>query len=278
MITHITSGSNATLKRLRSLARKKYRKAEGLFLAEGARICSEALDAGWVPETLLFSEEGSGDPQISRLSRATLAAGKPVIETTPALLSTVSGKDNPQAVIAAYRPRQLSLADYLPKPITLVAERLRDPGNLGTLLRSCDAVGAGALILVGECADPTSPEAVRASMGAYFSVPTFMVESGDLLSFRDRHQAKLIGAAYNPQATDYREADFTAPSLLLLGNETEGLPDRLLDACDQLVSIPMLGRASSLNVAMAGTILLYEALRKQPSCPARTESSAAHRP
>lgn len=276
-ITHVTSAGNNTLKRLRSLTRKKYRRSENLFLAEGLRICNEALEAGWIPQILLFEEGGADTPATARLIEQTLAENGQVIETTAALLSSLSGKDNPQPVVAAYRPRQTTLVNYAPRPITLVAERLRDPGNLGTLLRACDAAGAGALILVDECADPTSPETVRASMGAFFTVPTFQVSSNELLAFRDRSGVPLIGSAFQPDAVDYREADYSGPVLLLLGNETEGLPEDLIQACDQLVAIPMLGKASSLNVAMAGTILLYEALRKQASL-AQTESSAAHRP
>ena len=171
MITSVTSAANATLKRLRSLREKKYRRTEGLFLAEGLRICTEALEAGWVPRVLVFAE-GKGDHAlVRRLVQATLGAGGQVIETTPDLLSGVTGKDNPQAVAAAYEPRALALDDVVPGPRTLVAERLRDPGNLGTILRTGDAVGAGGLILIDECVDPFSTEAVRASMGALFTVP-----------------------------------------------------------------------------------------------------------
>jgi RNA methyltransferase, TrmH family len=259
----VTSASNTTLKRLRSLREKKYRRAEGLFLAEGLRICTEALDAGWVPRILLFAE-GKGDhPLVQRLVQATLGAGGQVIETSPDLLAGVTGKDNPQAVAAAYEPRTPSLADLLPGPRTLVAERLRDPGNLGTLLRACDATGAGALILLDDSADPTSVEAVRASMGAFFTVPAVTATTAELLAWKQQHGARLLGAALDPRAGDYRQADYAAPALLLVGNEAQGLPEALKDACDSLLIMPMRGRADSLNVAMAGTLLLYEALHWQ---------------
>jgi TrmH family RNA methyltransferase len=259
----VTSAANATLKRLRSLREKKYRRAEGLFLAEGLRICTEALDAGWVPAVLVFAE-GKGDhPLVRRLVQATLGADGQVIETSPDLLSGVTGKDNPQAVAAAYRPRPLCLEDLVPGPRTLVAERLRDPGNLGTLLRACDATGTGALVLLDESADPTSVEAVRASMGAFFTVPAVTATTAELLAWKARHGARLLGAALDPRAEDYRCADYGAPALLLVGNEAQGLPEALKAACDSLVIMPMRGRADSLNVAMAGTLLLYEALHRQ---------------
>jgi len=268
MIIQATSSSNATLKRLRSLREKKYRKSEGLFLAEGLRVCTEALDHGWVPDILLFAEGRGDHPLVRRLVQATLAqrgqhGGGQVVETTPALLATVTGKDNPQAVAAAFRPRALNLAGLVPGKRTLVAERLRDPGNLGTLLRACDATAATALVLLDECADPTSVEAVRASMGACFTVPFVQAASGEFLQWKRRHGAILSGAALDERAIHYRKARYQPPALLLVGNEAHGLPPLLLEAADQLVMMPMLGAADSLNVAMAGTLLLYEALAQQ---------------
>lgn len=259
----VTSPSNTTLKRLRSLREKKYRAREGLFLAEGLRVCTEALEAGWIPRILLFSQ-GKGDhPLVRRLEQATLAVGGQVIETSPELLSGVTGKDNPQAVAAAYEPRRQTLADLVPGPRTLVAERLRDPGNLGTLLRACDATGTGALILLDDSADPTSVEAVRASMGAFFTVPCVPATTPELLAWKARHGAVMTGAALDCRAVDYRAVPYEAPALLLVGNEAQGIPEELKAACAQLVIMPMRGKADSLNVAMAGTLLLYEALHRQ---------------
>jgi len=262
-VQHVTSAANGTLKRLRSLREKKYRRAEGLFLAEGLRICTEALDAGWVPAVLVYAEGKADHPLVRRLMLAALAAGAPVIETSAELLSGVTGKDNPQAVAAAYRPRETSLATFLPEARTLVAEQVRDPGNLGTLLRACDAAGAGALILLDACADPTSVEAVRASMGAYFTVASISATTREFLDWKQQTGGRLIGAALDARAVDFRAADYAAPALLLVGNEQAGLPPPLMAACDALVMMPMLGKADSLNVAMAGTLLLYEALRYQ---------------
>lgn len=259
----VTSAANATLKRLRSLREKKYRRSEGLFLAEGLRIATEALDSGWVPAILLFAEGRGDHALVRRLVLATLAEGGQVIEAAPALLGGVTGKDNPQALVAAYRPRAMRLDALVPGARTLVAERLRDPGNLGTLLRACDASGAGALILLDESADPTSVEAVRASMGAYFTVPTVVTATDAFLAWKARHGAVLLGAALDARAVDYRACGYPAPVLLLLGNEAHGLPEGLKAACDGLVTMPMRGRADSLNVAMAGVLMLYEAMRWQ---------------
>ncbi|HZG33961.1 MAG TPA: RNA methyltransferase, partial [Sphingopyxis sp.] len=169
----IESLSNPLVKRMRLLREKRHRRAEGLFLAEGLRIATEAREAGVLPLWLFLGPDGAGHPLAQALVDATLAGGGEVIDTTPAILSKLSGKDNAQTVVGIYAEPKTALADLDrgAAPIWLVAERLRDPGNLGTILRTADAVGAGGLILVDECVDPFSVEAVRASMGALFTIP-----------------------------------------------------------------------------------------------------------
>jgi TrmH family RNA methyltransferase len=260
----ITSHANAAVKRLKSLRLKKHRRAEGLFLAEGLRILLEALDGGRTPEILLHAAGREGQPALARLVAATQAAGGQVLAASEAVLAGVAGKDNPQMVLGAYAiPRPGFDALRLDAQRLLAAERLRDPGNLGTLLRACDGAGAGGLVLVDACADPFSVEAVRASMGAIFTVPVVQADSAALLAWVRDAGIHLVGAAIDPRACDYRDAPFPAPACILLGNEQQGLPEPLVAACHALVRIPMQGRADSLNVAMAGTLLLYEALRRQ---------------
>ena len=256
----ITSAANARVKRLRALREKKYRRAEGLFLAEGLRIGIEALEAGWEPESIAYAAGREDQPMLRRLIRATRGD---ILPCTPDVLATLSGKENPQSVVAAFAIPTRDLAALPAGPRLLAADRLRDPGNLGTLLRAADGAGASALILLGDCTDPYSVEAVRASMGAIFTVPAIPADISSLLAWKERHGATLTGAALHPAAWDYRALDYGNPALILLGNEAEGLPEPLVDACDQLAVIPMLGKADSLNVAMAGTLLLYEALRRQ---------------
>src|SRR6476646_9940007 len=171
MVRQVTAFSNSTVKLLRSLRDKKARRAEGLFLAEGLRILTEARDSGRLPEIVAFSPEGAKHPLAAEIVAATEAAGGDAIETGADILSKMSGKDNPQALLAAYRQPRTTLADLDRSRAGLwfVAERLRDPGNIGTILRTGEAVGAGGLILVDDSADPYSVEAVRASMGAVFT-------------------------------------------------------------------------------------------------------------
>ncbi len=264
----VTSTANPTVKRLRRLRLKKHRRAEGLFLAEGLRILLEALETGRTPRILLHAAGRETQPALARLIEATRAAGGQVLAASGAVLSAVTGKDNPQLVAGAYAAEEAGLSGLRPAAGRLVAaERLRDPGNLGTLLRACDGAGAGGLVLIGPSADPFSVEAVRASMGAIFTVPVARVGAGAFLAWAHRHGIHLVGAALDPRAADYRVAAFPAPCCILLGNERDGLAEPLAAACAGLVAIPMRGRADSLNVAMAGTLLLYEALRRQEPAP-----------
>src|SRR5579872_5868404 len=165
MPRHITSFSNDTVKLLRSLRDKKARRAQGLFLAEGLRILTEARDSGMLPEIVAFSADGARHPLAAEIIAATEAAGGDAIETTPDILSKMSGKDNPQMLLGAYRQPDTSLEriDRTEAPLWIIAQALRDPGNIATILRTGDAVGAGGLVLIDDCADAFSVEAVRAS-------------------------------------------------------------------------------------------------------------------
>ncbi|WP_374140018.1 TrmH family RNA methyltransferase, partial [Sphingomonas sp. 32-62-10] len=173
MPREITAYSNPLIKRVRNLRDKRHRRDEGLFLAEGLRILTEARETGRLPQFLFYARESAQHPLVRALIADVESAGGEAIETVPDILSKLSGKDNPQAVVGVFAEftRTLDSLDRTSADIWLVAERLRDPGNLGTILRTGDAVGAGGLILIGDCVDPFSVEAVRASMGALFTVP-----------------------------------------------------------------------------------------------------------
>ena len=167
----ITGFSNPTVKYLRSLREKKHRKREGKFLAEGLRLLTDARESGRLPEMLVMADVRDEHPLLAALVCDVELAGGEILETSADILGKITGKGNPQAVIGVLAQFDTSLQalDRTASPIWLVAQALRDPGNLGTMLRTGDAVGAGGLILVDECADPFSAEAVRASMGAVFT-------------------------------------------------------------------------------------------------------------
>jgi TrmH family RNA methyltransferase len=258
MPREVTAFSNSTVKLLRSLRDKKARRAEGLFLAEGLRILTEARDSGRLPEIVAFSAEGAKHPLAAEIIAATEAAGGDAVETTPDILSKMSGKDNPQMLLGAYRQPETSLEgiDRGKAPLWIVAQALRDPGNIGTILRTGDAVGAGGLILVDDSADPYSVEAVRASMGAIFTQAVASVRWPEFVSWLRSDEGQLVGTSLKA-TQDYLEAEYSRPCFLLIGNEQQGLPADYESECDLLVKIPMAGRADSLNAAMAAAVMAF---------------------
>jgi TrmH family RNA methyltransferase len=257
----ITGFSNPTVKFLRSLREKKHRRLEGKFLAEGLRLLTDAREAGKLPKMLVMATKREAHPLLEALEADVAAAGGEIIEMDEDILAKVTGKDNPQAVAGVFAEFDTSLAglDRHSAQIWLVAQALRDPGNLGTMLRTGDAVGAGGLILLDDCADPFSVEAVRASMGAIFTQKLAQARWDEFLPWLRAGEGQLVAASLR-DAQDYRGAPYTAPCFLMVGNESRGLPEEYEDACDLRVTIPMLGRADSLNAAVAAAVLAYEAL------------------
>jgi RNA methyltransferase, TrmH family len=258
MPRQITAFSNPTVKLLRSLRDKKARRAEGLFLAEGLRILTEARDSDRLPEIIAFSAEGAKHPLAAEIIAATEAAGGDAIEATGDILSKMSGKDNPQMLIGAYRQPETSLhqIDRTKAPLWIVAQALRDPGNIGTILRTGDAVGAGGLILIDDCADPFSVEAVRASMGALFTQEVATAKWPEFIAWLRTGVGQLVGTSLKA-TQDYLEAEYRQPCFLVIGNEQKGLPADYEAECDLLVKIPMAGRADSLNAAMAAAVMAF---------------------
>jgi TrmH family RNA methyltransferase len=259
----ITGFSNPTVKFLRSLREKKLRRREGKFLAEGLRLLTDARESGMLPEMLVMASGRAPHPLLDELEAAVAAAGGEVVEMDEAILAKVTGKDNPQAVAGVFAEfdTQLATIERTTAGIWLVAQALRDPGNLGTMLRTGDAVGAGGLILIDDCADPFSVEAVRASMGAIFTQRLAQARWEEFLPWLRSGAGQLVAASLR-DPTDYREAVYQAPCFLLVGNESQGLPAAYEDECDLRVTIPMRGRADSLNAAVAGAVLAYEALAR----------------
>ena len=257
----ITGLSNPTVKKLRALRIKKHRKASRKFLAEGLRILADAQAFGHSPEILLMSKDRDPHPILENLIKSVTSNGGEVLETSCAILSKITGKSNPQAVVGVYAELDTSI-DKLRRStadIWLVAHTMRDPGNLGTLLRTGDAVGAGGLILIDDCTDPFSFEAVRASMGAIFTQKIALTRWQEFYDWLRGGPGQLVGASLK-NAVHYRDAKYESPCFILLGNESQGLPEKLESLSDIRVTMPMHGHADSLNAAVAGSILAYEVL------------------
>jgi len=261
MRKEITGFSNPSVKYWRSLRDKKHRRRTGQFLVEGLRLLEDARVGGRLPRELVMAATRDPHELIDRLESEVIAAGGEVIETTPDILSKITGKTNSQSVIGVFDEWETSLSgiDRSTAPIWLVAQALRDPGNLGTMLRTGDAVGAGGLILIDDCADPFSAEAVRASMGAVFTQQIAQTRWEEFVPWLRGGSGQLVAASLR-DAVPYRGAPYEAPCFILVGNESQGLPDNYEAECDLRVTMPMKGRADSLNAAIAGAVLAYEVL------------------
>ncbi len=267
MTRAITAFSNPLVKQVRSLRDKKHRRREGRFIAEGLRILIEARDAGRLPE-LLFFAAGTRHRLLDDLIAAVEAGGGEAIETNADILHKLSGKDNPQTVLGVFRQFDTPLAaiDRSAAGIWIAAQALRDPGNLGTILRTGDAVGAGGLILLDDCVDPFSVEAVRASMGALFTQVIAAASWAEFVRWLRSGPGELVGTSLKARE-DYQQPRYAAPTFILVGNEAQGLPADYEAECDRLVKMPMLGKADSLNAAVATAVMAYEVLNQRRARP-----------
>jgi TrmH family RNA methyltransferase len=256
----VTSLTNPTVKAVRALHMRKEREASGLFLAEGLKLIGEAIELGHTPKILLYGPEASALPFLRRAAEATAAAGGEVIEVTREILEKVSRRENPQMVVAVFEQAfgEIAALDPAAADCWVALQAVRDPGNLGAIVRTADAAGCGGVILVGDCCDPFSVEAVRATMGSIFAMPLYKTAVADFLAWRERWPGSVVGTLLTARV-DHRQAEYRRPSLILMGNEQAGLPPELAEACDVNVKIPMRGRADSLNLAVATGIMIYAA-------------------
>ncbi|GAB4192119.1 MAG: RNA methyltransferase [Thalassobaculales bacterium] len=254
----VTSPANPAVKLLASLRLRKFREETGLFLAEGARTALEGLAAGAVPAQLAYVPGTADRKAVQTLRRACLAAGGTCLEVTADILARITRKENPQTVVAAYAWRRRSLAELDPAAgdLFVALDRVRDPGNLGTVMRTADAVAAAGLLLIGDTCDPWSVEAVRASMGSVFNLPVFAGSEAEFIALAARWPGQVAGTSPRG-STHYRKFTYRPPVLAVMGNEQAGITQAIADACTAVVSIPIFGRPDSLNLAVATGVFLY---------------------
>jgi RNA methyltransferase, TrmH family len=237
----ITSAANARLRLVRRLQSRRQRERTGLFVCEGEDLVEAALDAGLEPVEALVDPERPA--LLGRLDH--------VEAVEPRLLAEVSALGHPPRVIAVFRRNDLPAAD--PRPVGVALWHVSDPGNVGTLVRTADALGPASVALSPRCADPTGPKALRASAGGVFRVP--------LLRFDEAPRPWIGLVASGGEALD--KINLADRVSFVLGAEREGLPEEVLARCDSLGTIPQQEQAESLNVAVAGAIALYEWNRKR---------------
>ena len=264
-VLKITSHANPRVKAVKALALAKHRKETGQFLVEGLKLVTDALSEGWTVRAMIHEERAIEQPAIAKAAAAARIAGADILSVTAEILGKITRRDNPQTVIGVVDQR---LADpnalAASGEVVVALEQVRDPGNLGTIIRTADAVGAGGIILVGPSVDPFSIEAVRATMGSLFHVPLVRMSEERFLDFARSWRGPVVGT-HLKGSVDYREAAYEPPVLLVMGNEQSGLTDAVAGACSTLVRIPMAGQADSLNLAVSTAVMLYEIKRDQLS-------------
>lgn len=254
----ITSASNPKLKHLRALRQKKYRAAAGECVVEGIHHVGEAVAAGVDISGLYYAPDQLLSPFARALVDEQQARGTPCWAVAAEVFETLTDKEHPAGLLAIVRPARVMLSALAPTTfpwgVALVAPQ--DPGNVGTILRSMDAVNASGLLLLEGGVDPYHPSAIRASMGAIFWKPVVSASFAEFTVWAKMHHYTLYGTSARGTA-HYRQMLYQHPAILVLGNEQKGLSAAQSAACDHLLQLPMRGRVSSLNVAVAAGILLY---------------------
>jgi TrmH family RNA methyltransferase len=257
--TLITDRDSAPIRRIRSLLTREARERTGRYFVEGIRFLSEAVHQHAPIETLVVAPKLLTHPFGQRLIRHQRRLGVPCLEVTPEVFMSLSRAEEPQWVGVVLRQQWERLTAVKPSEglCWVAVETVQTPGNLGTILRTAEAVGAAGLILIGPASDPYHPAAVRATMGALFGQRLVRTTTSELAAWKERHGCLLVGTSPKA-AADYQAVQYPAPVVLCMGWERQGLSAGQKALCDVMVRIPMAGRSDSLNLAVATGVLLYE--------------------
>ncbi|MEI9900401.1 MAG: RNA methyltransferase [Hyphomicrobium sp.] len=256
----ITSLQNDRIKAIRALEMRKERKETGLFVAEGTSLLVTARENGFVPETLVYRSGSALSGIAQGLVAWALKSGVECLEVSEAVLGKLSSKDNPQSMLGVFKQRWAEpppSARVERDSVYVALEEVRDPGNLGTIIRTADAVGAAGIVLIGASCDPYSHECVRATMGSVFATPLARMQREGFLEWIGGWRGDIVGTHLDG-AEDFRAVTYRAPTLLVMGSEGPGLSEPLTAACTRLVKIPMAGKLDSLNLAVATALVLYQ--------------------
>lgn len=260
----ITSSANERIKQIRKLQERKERLESGLFYLEGLRIVGEAVDAGAAVETLVVAPELLKSEFGQKLVEDQTRRGTAVLEVSADVFRRMALKDGPQGIAAVVRQNWLPLSRARPQPGRpwIALDAVADPGNLGTILRTSDAAGGEGVILLDQSTDPYDPSAVRASMGALFDQKIVRASFDEFAAWKKAGEWSLVGTSDKAEQ-DYHTCRYPTALVILMGSERQGLLPQHLALCDQVISIPMLGKSDSLNLAVATAVVLYEVLNQR---------------
>jgi TrmH family RNA methyltransferase len=261
----ITSSANNRLKEIRKLRDRKYRTETGLAWVGGLRACGDAFTRPDLIHQLVYCPDTLHSDFAKGLLRIAEQNQIETFSVSRDAFPSLSGKDNPQGigVVIQQQFRPIDMVNPCPGDLWVILDRIADPGNLGTIMRTLDACGGKGLILVDQCTDPYDSTAIRASTGAIFHLDLVKVGIESFTGWKKKISAQLFGAVAVPGALDYHTCTYADPLLLLMGSERKGLQPILMDLCDTAVTIPMVGHVDSLNLAEATAIVLYEVLNQR---------------
>ena len=263
LIKEVTSASNPIIKAIKGLQQKKNRDNQGLFLAEGLKLITDAIDQGWEISTLIYAKNIAEQTQLQKIAVTARNNGTDLLEVSEKVLGSITRRDNPQMVVGVFKQKLTMMSAIKPEnnDLWIALDRVRDPGNLGTVIRTADCVGAKGVMLIGDTTDPWSLEAVRATMGSVFNIELAKCSTEEFSDWRHGFEGLVVGT-HLEGAVDYRSVDYSdKPVIALMGNEQQGLPDTLVEQCTHKVIIPMAGKADSLNLAIATGVMVFEIKR-----------------
>lgn len=259
----ITSTANPRVAAARKLTQRKHRQAQGLFLVEGLQILHMALDGGAQPHEVFYCPEQFTGTAAAALLERFRSRGATLLQVTAPVMATLCEREAPQGVVATFHliSSALTSLKLTGRELVLVLDRLQDPGNLGALIRTADAVAAAAVILIEPCVDPCDPKTVRGSMGSLFNLPIVSTDDvGGLFAWLNMAGLRPVGA--DPHAGElWGDNWWRGGVALVLGNEARGLSADVGACIQAWVRLPIVGKAESLNVAVAGGVLMYAWLR-----------------
>lgn len=252
------------VKQVRQLRGPAERERTGTYYIEGARIVAQAIEAGAEVTLGVIAPELIEGAHAVNTVEALRATGAPMVELSASAFESISFKENLQGIGAVVKRRISSLADISKTEarVWVALDGVGNPGNLGAIMRTCDAVGAAGLLLLGATTDPHHPTAVRASMGSLFALRIIRTNFAELVRWKRKHGYTVIGTTPDVEQ-EYQQVTYPSPAILLMGSERLGLSPQQQEACDMLVRIPMIGTCDSLNLGVATSIVLYEIFQQQ---------------
>ncbi len=271
----ISSENNDLIKKVKSLKLKKYRELRKEFFVEGARIVKEALMSSAEIKEIIISEKASENEDIAETICMAIKLGCDIYTVSETVFKSISETTNPQGILATIKMADYDLEEMIiAKSIDVckcdkyfvILDEIKDPGNMGTIIRTADAAGFNGVIVSKGCVDVYNPKVLRSTMGSIFHIPINLSQDLSYALKEIKTQNIRVYAAHTKGNLYYYEADMTQSTAIVIGNEAFGISDKTMESADELISIPITGRAESLNASVAAGILMYEPLRQKKLC------------